>query len=369
MDVRPSQTRPVPADPIPAGPDVAGSAARQRPRPTVMLLSRACDGELGSLQVLLGKAGIPSARVNADELAGASLVIDADARAIRMNGHWLAPTVSWIRHFSGQAIEGTGDPGDDLFLRESWQAAAVALAAITITDVAPRPRGLLSQLRLARQHQVAVPRTIVTTDLVTARDAFQCPRLVVKAVNEHFTEVVPGRLTGRFPVIVQRRELLGQPRGGPPIVVQEYVEHDTELRIYYLNGRLHGFEIDKRSPADLWTAADRVGVRYVTPPAAVAAATKVLATAMSLHYGAFDFLIRGGSPVFLEVNPDGDWHWAERKARTSAVTLGVAQMLADLHREAIPAGYGAPPLDLLAFLTATSPRPGPAFPPPGAHGR
>lgn len=317
-----------------------------------MLLSRTCDGELGSLQALLGKAGIPSARVNADELAGASLVIDASARAIRVNGRWLAPTVSWIRHFSGQAIEGTGDPGDDLFLHESWQATAVALAAITITDVAPRPRGLLSQLWLARQHQVAVPRTIVTTDLAAAHDAFQCPRLVVKAVSEHFTEVVPGRLTGRFPVIVERRELPGQPGGGPPVVVQEYVEHDAELRIYYLDGRLHGFEIDKRSPADLWTAADRVGVRYITPPAAVAAATRRLATAMSLYYGAFDFLVRGGSPVFLEVNSDGDWHWAERKARTRAVTLGVAAMLADLHREAIPVGYGTPPLDLLAFLTA-----------------
>lgn len=353
MDVRPSHARPASAEPVPAGPDAAGSASRQRPRPTVVLLSRTCDEELGSVQALLGKAGIPSARVNADELAGASLVIDATARTIRVNGRWLAPTVSWIRHFSGQAIEGTGDPGDDLFLRESWQATAVALAAIAIIDAAPGPRGLLSQLWLARQHQVAVPRTIVTTDLAAARDAFQCPRLVVKAVNEHFTEVVPGRLTGRFPVIVERRELPGQPGGGPPVVVQEYVEHDTELRIYYLNGRLHGFEIDKRSPADLWTAADRVGVRYVTPPAAVAAATRLLATAMSLYYGAFDFLVRGGSPVFLEVNSDGDWHWAERKARTSAVTLGVARMLADLHREAIPVGYGAPPLDLLAFLTAT----------------
>jgi hypothetical protein len=318
----------------------------------VVLLSRACDGELSSVQALLDKTGIPSARINADELAGTGLVIDAGAHAVRVNGGWLVPTVSWIRHFSGQAIEGTGDPGDDLFLRESWRAAAVALAAIASTDVAPRPRGLLSQLWLARQHQVAVPHTIVTTDLAAARDAFRCPRLVVKAVNEHFTEVVPGCLTGRFPVIVERRELPGQPGGGPPVVVQEYVEHDTELRIYYLNGRLHGFEIDKRSPADLWTAAGQVGARYVTPPAAVAAATRLLATAMSLYYGAFDFLVRGESPVFLEVNSDGDWHWAERKARTSAVTLGVARMLADLHREAIPVGYGAPPLDLLAFLTA-----------------
>lgn len=345
MDVRPNSARSASADAVDAG-----RSWRQRPVPAVMLMSRACDGELSGLEVLLGKSGIPSARVNADELANASLVIDPSARVIRLNGRWMRPTVSWIRHFSAQAIEGTGDPCDDLFLRESWRAAAGALAAITTIDVAPRPRGLLSQLSLARQHRVAVPRTIVTTDLSAARHAFQCPRLVVKAVGEHFTEVTSGLLTGRFPLIVNRRELRGQPRGGPPVVVQEYIEHDAELRIYYLNGQLHAFEVDKHSPADLWTSADRVGVRCVTPPAAVAAATELLATVMSLYYGAFDFLVRGGSPVFLEVNPDGDWQWAEQRARTTAVTLGVARMLADLHREALPDGYCTPPLDLLTFL-------------------
>ena len=305
------------------------------------------------MQTLLGRAGIPVVRVNADELAGTGLVIDAGAGTVGSDGDWLTPTVSWTRHFSCQAIEGTGDPGDDLFLRESWQAAATALAALAATEVAPVPRGLLSQLRIARQHQVAVPRTLVATDLAEARDAFRCRRLVIKAAHRHFTEAAPGHLTGRFPAVVERRELPGGSRGAAPVIVQEYVEHDVELRIYYLNGQIHGFEIDKESPADPWLAPDRVGVRPVPPPPAVATATRLLATAMSLRYGAFDFLVRDGTPVFLEVNPDGDWRWAERGARTSAVTLGVAAMLADLHREAAAgAGDHAPPLDLLTFLTA-----------------
>jgi len=134
--------------------------------------------------------------------------------------------------------------------------------------------------------------------------------------------------------------------------VQEYIEHEAELRIYYLDGRIHGFEIDKASPADLWTAPDRVGVRHVTPPLAIADATRRLAAAMSLRYGAFDFLVRDGSPVFLEVNPDGDWLWVERAARTDVITIDVAQMLADLHRAAVPGGGPTPPLSLLAFLAS-----------------
>lgn len=345
LDLRPRAARP--AAPAPAG----SGGSRSRPTQAVLLLSRAGDEDLGGVQTLLGRAGIPVVRVNADELAGAGLVIDAAARAVRTSGGWLTPTASWTRHFSSQAIEGTGDAGQVQFLRESWQAVAAGLAAIAVTDVAPAPGGPLAQLRIARRNGVAVPDTIVTTDLTRARDAFRCPRLVIKAAHHHFTEASPGWLTGRFPSVVRRRDLSGGMRPGPPVVVQEYVEHDVELRVYYLDGRLLAFEIDKPSPADPWLAPGSVGVRASSPPAEVAAATRLLAAAMSLHYGAFDFLVRGGVPVFLEVNPDGDWRWAERVAGTDAVTRGVAGMLAGLHRAAVT-GRPAAPFDLLAFLTS-----------------
>jgi hypothetical protein len=318
----------------------------------VLLLSRACDDGLAGVQDLLAMAGIASVRVDADRLADAGLVIDADARAVRLYGRWLSPTVSWTRHFSCDAIEGSGDPGQDLFLRESWHAAAAGLAAVSSVQVAPPPHGLLAQLRIARQHGVAVPRTLVTTDPAVARDALRSRRLVVKSAYRHFTEATPGLLTGRFPAVVERLDLTAGPPAGPPVIVQEYLEHDAELRVYYLNGRLLVFEIDKQTPADPWTAPERVGVRRVAPPAAVATAARLLAAAMSLRYGAFDFLIRDGGPVFLEVNPDGDWRWAERRAGTNAVTLGVARLLADLHRDAVPGARPAPPVDLLAFLAA-----------------
>jgi len=92
----------------------------------------------------------------------------------------------------------------------------------------------------------------------------------------------------------------------------------------------------------------------------VTSAATALASAMSLRYAAFDFLIRDGAPVFLEVNPDGDWRWAERKTPPSAVTLAVAGMLSELHWTARRGGDpGAGPFDLLRFLRAgTGPPPG-----------
>lgn len=318
---------------------------RPRPVPCALLVSRACDSDLDSVQDLLGGAGVRSARLNADELAAADLVVDPDNGTARVNGRWLTPTVTWTRHFSACSIGGGGDPAYRMFLRESWEAAADQLSAISVTSISARRPGLLSQLRLAQRHEVAVPRTILTTDPSRVQDAFACPRLVIKAAHRHFVEAEPGRLSGVFPTIIERHSPSGGRCPGPPVIVQEYIEHEAEWRVYYVGGQVHGFQVDKDSPADPWTAGEQVEIRSATPPPEVVSATTLLASAMSLHYGAFDFLVRDGTPVFLEVNPDGDWLWAERKARTDQVTTAVVRMLAGFHHEAIP---GA--IDLLAFL-------------------
>ncbi len=331
---------------------------RPRPVPCVLFLSRSCDSELDAVRDLLAADGVRSARLNADELAAADLVVDAESGTARVNGRLLAPTVTWTRHFSARAIEGDGDPAYRLFLRESWSAAADQLAAVSVTSISSRRPGLFAQLGLARHHGIAVPRTVLTTGPSRAGDAFACPRLVIKAVHRHFVEASPGRLSGIFPTIVDReRPSGGGPSGGgygPPVIVQEYVEHEAEWRVYYVGGEVHGFEVGKGSPADPWTAGDQVEIRSAPPPPEVVAATELLATAMSLRYGAFDFLVRDGTPVFLEVNPDGDWRWAEAKAGANPVTNAVARLLAGLHREALPGAF-----DLLGFLSRA----------PGAAGR
>ncbi|MFE6745218.1 RimK family alpha-L-glutamate ligase [Kitasatospora purpeofusca] len=331
--------------------------ARPRPAPCVLLLSRACDTDLDPVRNLLAGAGIRTARLNAEELAATSLIIAPEGGTVRLNGRELIPTVTWIRHFSPTALDpgafdptvldpsalGPAAPVEDAagtprgaFLRDSWQAAAAQLAAISGTAVRPDRPGVLCQLDLARRYGVAAPRAVLTTDPYLVRDEFDGPRVVVKAAGHHFVEPVPGRLHGIFPTVLDRADLAGGPRPGPPVIVQEYVEHEAELRVYFVGGQLHAFEVTKTGPADPWTAPDRLGVRALpSPPPDVAAATRTLAAAMSLRYGAFDFLLSAGTPVFLEVNPDGDWRWAERRTRTTPVTLAVAAMLAALHRAAL----------------------------------
>ena len=207
------------------------------------------------MQTLLEGVGIRVSRVDADALPAADragLVLDLNAGRVRLDGRWLAPTVIWLRHFTGRAIEvgQAGTVASALFARDSWQEVAEQVAAISPRALGARRLGTIEQLALARRLGVAVPRTIVTTDLSTARAAFSCPRLVVKAAREHFVEAEPGRLTGIFPQVIERPDLPVWACQGPPVIVQEHVEHTAELRVYYAAGRVLGFAIGKRSPAD-----------------------------------------------------------------------------------------------------------------------
>ena len=329
------------------------------PAPAVVLLSRACDTELDAVEGLLRRAGVRYARLDADRLDFADLLADPGRRAVRLNGCWLAPTVTWTRHFTDRAIAGppgTASPAGQAFARDSWRALAdqLELASATAVRQGPAP-GRLAQLQLAASLGIAVPRTIVSTD--PGRDAavLPGPRVVVKALDEHFVEAEPGGLTGVFPVVAGRRELAGT-RPGPPVLVQEYLEHDHELRVYYVAGQLYGFEISKDGPAGPWLAPGRVRALSVAVPPAAAGAARRFAAALPLRFGAFDFLVRDGTPVFLEVNVTGDWRWAEALAGAEPVTLAAARMLCDLHWPACrtapgrhQAGQGS--FDLLGFLS------------------
>jgi hypothetical protein len=331
----------------------------------VLVLSRARDAELGEVTRLLRKLGIRCARVNADELAQVDLLVDPGRRLVRLAGQWLAPTVTWIRHFSPRAIEAPAaevlaaevlaEPAGRLFVQDSWHAAADSLADVSGVTIGSGRPGLLAQLRLAASCGVRVPQTFVTTDPAQAAGLMSSGRVVVKALHQHFVEAAPGRLTGVFPVVIEPGSLPDGAEPGPPVIVQEYVEHQAELRVYYVAGQLHGFEISKRDPADLWLDSSRVAVTVVRLSQPVANAARTLATAFRLLYGAFDFLMCDGAPVFLEVNPDGDWRWIERKIGSAPVSEAAAQMLRDLHQARLPAAgaAGQPGPDsfsLLSFL-------------------
>lgn len=301
--------------------------------PAILLVSRSADAEFDLLGKRLSAAGLPVARLDAETITRTGLVIDLDRRAVLVAGSWITPTVTWLRHFSRRAMPNSDDRLRAAFAADSWEALAGQLGVVSASTIRSAGPGLLAQLNLARSLGIAVPRTVVTTDLGPVRDLLASPTVVIKALHEHFVEVTPGQLSGVFAEIVSR-DALG-PGQVPPVVVQEYVRHDTEFRVYCLRDQIvAAYSITKADPADPWTNPGRVGASLVDSPPRLADAVRSLAAAMSIDFGAFDFLMAGGTPVFLEVNLAGDWRWLESKAGASPVTDASARLLASLHREA-----------------------------------
>ncbi len=320
------------------------------PVPAVLLLSRAADAEIGQVQRLLTAIGVPVVRLDAETASRSGLLIDLSGNAVRLHGRWIRPTVAWLRHFSARAMTASGSGVRQLVSLDSWQQLAEQLAALSsVPMISPGP-GVLSQLEIARAHQVAVPATVVTADVATARELLGGGRVIVKAVVEHFAEASPGLLTGVFPEVIEP-DAMATADAGLPVLVQEYVPHDQEVRVYFSHGALTAFAIAKSAPAQPWLDPGQVGATLIDPPPAVAAAVATLAAAMAIEFGAFDFLVAADVPVFLEVNLSGDWRWLETKLAANPVTKAVVTMLRDLHAQVTGTASSGMAVNPVTFLS------------------
>lgn len=299
----------------------------------MLLVSRAGDGELDSVSRKLDAAGIPVARLDAEIAVSAGLIADPRQRLVQIDGQWISPTVTWIRHFSARAMPTTRSLLRRAFAADSWRALADQLDVLSASTIMSSDPGLLVQLAIASDHGVAVPRTVVTTNPAKAAALIPGSRLIIKALHSHFVEARPGLLHGIFPEVVDRAEI-GLLPVGPPVVLQEHMDHEAEVRVYHVQDQtVAAFAVTKSNPAEPWLHPERVTAHRIEPPDAIAAATATIASALAIDYGAFDFLIVGGVPVFLEVNLAGDWRWVETMAGEAPVTEAVTAMLRSKHEQ------------------------------------
>lgn len=267
------------------------------------------------------------------------LALDVDSGLLHVSGRRVRPAVVWVRHGSACALMAQARPAGSVtpLRAESWsgflrQVAATADAALPGgTVVGP------GQLAQARRLGVRTPRTVVTNDVPAGARAVGAPTLVVKTPDFRLFEPDRRNWKAVLPAVVGLEAVEQGPGPAPgvagerPVVVQEYVPHARELRVYHLDGGICAFEVRKPDPSSPMTDPDSVTVTRVDCPAPAAEAVRTLCTAWNLRYGAFDLLVSDtGEAVFLEANPDGDWLWFERKARWHGVSFMAAVMVREL---------------------------------------
>lgn len=294
---------------------------------------------------LTGPLETPTVLIRQDEIPKTPLALDVDSGLLDIAGRRVRPAVVWVRHGSACALVAQARPAGSVtpLQAESWSGF---LRQVASTADAALPGGTVvgpGQLAEARRLGVRTPRTVVTNDVPAGARAMRAPAVVVKTPDFRLFEPDRRNWPACLPSIADREELVrgpgaagpagggGAAADGRPVVVQEYVPHGRELRVYHLDGGICAFEVRKPHPSSLMTDPDGVTVTRVDCPRPAADAVRTLCAAWNLRYGAFDLLVPGtGDPVFLEANPDGDWLWFERKARWHGVSFMAAVMVREL---------------------------------------
>jgi hypothetical protein len=326
---------------------------------TVVLVDRTSGGELAAVRDALSALDTPAILISRRDLGTRPLGLDVDAGLLHVDNQMVRPEVAWVRHCSAPALLHLG-----ALAAATWSGFLVQLteaAGVRLPGSAPAGTG---QLASAARLGVRTPRTVVGAgmeDLLGGQVIVKTPDFrLYEPDRKRWTPLLPSRsgapssrnlpgktpirdssngiLPGKFPDLevpdLEAPELAERDLGAGPqwaVVVQEYVPHTRELRVYHLNGGICAFEVRQPEPSSLWTDPASVTVTRADCPPAAAEAVRTLCAAWGLCYGAFDILVTGGGePVLLEANADGDWLWYERKARWHGVSFMAAVMVREL---------------------------------------
>ncbi|WP_169981835.1 MvdC/MvdD family ATP grasp protein [Microbispora sp. H10836] len=167
-----------------------------------------------------------------------------------------------------------------------------------------------------------VPPTVFTNDPAELVPAYEraSGRLIAKQISsDAFT--VDGADHRAYTTLVTRRLLTSRHRlRHEPVILQPYVTKDVELRVIVVGESVFAAAIDtraSRTARDDWRHYDDDRVRYSPHelPEPVAARCVALTASLGLTFGAIDLILTPeGEYVFLEINPNGAWGFAEQRA-------------------------------------------------------
>lgn len=204
-----------------------------------------------------------------------------------------------------------------------------------------RSANKLVQHRAASKVDLPVPRTLITNDQDRVRRF--CDTIGGPVVTKLLKPL--SMAMGRAPMAVYTSEL------GPddlealdglelaPMIFQEKVDKDLELRVMYVCGRLFAGAVDasgsQRGETD-WRLSETGETAWqpAEVPAETAGKMRRLMAELDLETGAFD-LIRtpAGAHVFLEVNPLGEWGMLERDLGLPISETLAAALAGELDRD------------------------------------
>ena len=299
----------------------------------ILIITRTFDPHVDRVIELLNGRGEAFVRFNVDRFPASSsltwshasrqlrAVITSDGRSVLASDI----KVGWYRRTSRPVVsEQVADPAARQFAeRQSASALLYYFDSLPInwinrpTTVA-KANNKLSQILLASTMGMRVPRTLVTNDPSEAKAFYDGERgaIVTKLLSQSglddmaiYTQPVTEQDAERFDDVKYA-----------PVLLQESVAKDYELRVTVVGDRVFAVAIDSQTHVETlhdWRRqtlhTNGLPHRLVELPDRVSQFARDYLRQLDLQYGAFDFIVTPhGEYVFLELNPSGQWMWLER---------------------------------------------------------
>lgn len=187
------------------------------------------------------------------------------------------------------------------------------------------------QLSVARAVGLAIPATLISNDPYQVQQFCQQQQAVVAKMLHSFAIFRDQKEHVVFTSEVTADQINESLRLCP-MVFQQKIDKQRELRITVVGNQCFCIALDSQAHAGAEVDWRRQGVQLVDRwqveelPSDVAQQCIAVCRALQLNYGAIDIIVDPkGRHVFLEVNPSGEFYWAEQFNQ-----LGITQALADL---------------------------------------
>lgn len=176
----------------------------------------------------------------------------------------------------------------------------------------------LYQLDIAQRAGFLVPDSILTNDPEKALEFCKTHQKVVIKTLRQKPLVFNGKIYGFYTSLVSKEDLnFIQDVQYAPVLLQEYIEKDLELRVTVVGNEVFTAAIDSQATekgAIDWRKENPTKQRwfsYNIPRWVYDACIQILRH-FDLNFGAIDIIVNpNGQFVFLEINPNGQWAWLE----------------------------------------------------------
>lgn len=192
------------------------------------------------------------------------------------------------------------------------------------------------QLKVAGALGFTLPPTLVTNDPTELLDFHRrhAGQVISKQVGFSLLLGLPTK-TYRFTEMITSRDLAyTESLRYCPAIFQAYVPKAFELRITVVDRQVFAAEIDSQATHHTridWRRYDHYHTTYRPHPlpAGIHQRCLDLVARLGLVYGAIDMIVTpAGEYVFLEINPNGQYLWVERKSGLP-ITDAVCDLLID----------------------------------------